>query len=252
MKEAGKQFLTLIYRAFAGLTGFNKPRFVLVMGHMRSGSSLLSHLLLSNPQIMGLGESNAIYRSQNDLWKLVMKSQWKNKQFSKAAIYLDQINHNEKTPITQLLQKANIQLIFLIRQPDNAVASIIKLTEDYYTPWSQEQAENYLTARYQWLLELAQSLPADRVMWLEYENLTSNSDEQLSRLNDFLALKIPLSSNYETFSFSGKHGDPSENLKSGKINPEDKNKTVINVSATCQQAYAKCLELACEENRSKS
>ena len=250
MKAAGKSVLTSLYRAFSWITGFRSPRFVFIMGHMRTGSSLLSHLLLSNAEIMGLGESNAIYSQKNDLWRLVMKAQWQQRQFSRTARYLDQINHNKKTPQAPLLQKNNVQLICLIREPAHATASIMKLTQDYYTPWTHEQAEAYLCQRYEGILQLAQSLPKERVIWVEYEKLTSQSEETLARLSDFLTLQTPLSPEYETHSFSGKHGDPSDNLKSGQINRQAIKKELPPVGTACQKAYDQCIELARLEDKS--
>ncbi|HUA89621.1 MAG TPA: sulfotransferase, partial [Steroidobacteraceae bacterium] len=44
------------------LSGVPRPQALLVLGHMRSGSTLLLHLLMTHPQIAAVGERNAVYR----------------------------------------------------------------------------------------------------------------------------------------------------------------------------------------------
>lgn len=211
---------------------------------MRSGSSLLSHLLLSNEQVSGLGESNAVYENDADLWRLVLKCQLKKKNLSKEQYYLDQVNHNEKTPNHHLLIQQDARIIFLIRNPENAVVSILKLTKDYYTPWTQEMAEEYLINRYKGLMTLSDFLPKECCTWVEYEELTHNSESELKRLSRFLSLKKPLGQEYDTFWFSGQHGDPSDQLLSGKINQKTGNKSKLTISGKCIKKYEQCLSTA--------
>lgn len=53
--------------------------YLFVMGHMRSRSSLLTHILLSHPTMLGLGESNAIYESNLKLLYMKSKTLLKNR-----------------------------------------------------------------------------------------------------------------------------------------------------------------------------
>ncbi|MCE7992759.1 MAG: sulfotransferase [Roseivirga sp.] len=238
-----KKSLTLGFKLLNKILGI-RPEYIFVMGHMRSGSSLLSHLLLSNTQINGLGESNAIYQTPPELWRLALKSQLKARRLSKNSFYLDQINHNEKTPNYELLKNENIKVILLIRNPQETVASIMKLAEEYYEPWTQQRAEKYLTDRYKGLITIARLLPEERVIWVEYEKLTEQSDSTLDSLSNFLSLKSKLKAQYDTFGFTGKHGDPSDKLRSGKVGARSPGKNTIEVSEQCSKVYARCQALA--------
>src|SRR3972149_8331155 len=63
-----RQVNTLAMRPLA-LTARN--RFLFILGHMRSGSSLLCHLLCSSEDIIGFGEAHNDYRRRSDLSKLL-------------------------------------------------------------------------------------------------------------------------------------------------------------------------------------
>ena len=39
------------------------PHTILIVSHMRSGSSLLEHILSTNDEIIGFGEQNRIYKN---------------------------------------------------------------------------------------------------------------------------------------------------------------------------------------------
>jgi len=53
------------------IVGRGQPyRILLILSHMRSGSSLLTHLLNSNPEIIGYGETHIQYASEQDFKKL--------------------------------------------------------------------------------------------------------------------------------------------------------------------------------------
>jgi hypothetical protein len=47
---------------------------LLLLGHMRSGSTLVLHLLLTNPQIAALGERNVRYALAADLARLALSA----------------------------------------------------------------------------------------------------------------------------------------------------------------------------------
>ncbi|MDY7013544.1 MAG: sulfotransferase family protein, partial [Cyanobacteriota bacterium] len=48
-------------------------RVLFILSHMRSGSSLLTHILNSNPEIIGYGETHLQYSSEADFKRLMLK-----------------------------------------------------------------------------------------------------------------------------------------------------------------------------------
>ncbi len=197
---------------------YKKPAFLFVMGHMRSRSSLLNHILISNPEIVGLGESNAMYTGTIKLLYMKIKTLLKQKVFFfKSFIYTDQINHNSKTPNAKILLKKSLKIIILVRSPDATIRSLLKLTKDFYKPWDVKKATDYYKNRIQYLIELKESLPPNRYMILNSEDLVENTESTLSEISRFLQLSTPLRSKYELFDFTGIHGDPDKNIKKGTV-----------------------------------
>ena len=54
----------LIFSFWKIFASNSKP--VFIVAHMRSGSSLLEHILSSNPEIIGAGEQSRIYATNTD------------------------------------------------------------------------------------------------------------------------------------------------------------------------------------------
>ena len=85
---------------------------------MRSGSSLFSHILNSNPQIIGYGETHINYDSVANFKDLQFKVYWQLKDVSMTHRYiLDKILHNHKITDSTILKTSYLSNIFLIREP---------------------------------------------------------------------------------------------------------------------------------------
>ena len=52
----------------------HKYRYIFILGHMRSGSSLLAHILADNAEVAGAGESHITYQTPRDLPKLILRT----------------------------------------------------------------------------------------------------------------------------------------------------------------------------------
>jgi len=75
------------------------PAAVFIMGHMRCGSTLLLHILLTNREMIGCGERNAAYCSHRDLDKLeIFARAAQRAPFRRFGYVVDQINHDQFTP----------------------------------------------------------------------------------------------------------------------------------------------------------
>jgi hypothetical protein len=94
IKEAGLAFLRLRERLAR-----TPSEYVFVLGHMRPGSSLLHHILVSHPDLLGCGERNVAYDSADDLHRLQLAARRHRRAYWRRYRYLvDQINHDRFVP----------------------------------------------------------------------------------------------------------------------------------------------------------
>jgi len=193
------------------------PRKLFMLSHMRSGSSLLTHILNTNPEILGFGETCTRYASANDFYQLMTEVHWTLRQFRCSEKYiLDKLLHDYLLLNEQLLTSEQVYLIFLIREPQGSLASLLKLfphrTEDF--------ALNYYTSRLSTLEHYAQLVnDKKRALLLTYTQLCNQSELVFSTLQDFLKVQHPFSQEYELLRTTGRKfvGDPSPNIQAGKI-----------------------------------
>lgn len=200
--------------------GVPRPRTLLILGHMRSGSTLLLHVLLGNDGIGGMGERNATYSSKSDLAKLVVATRLaRRRPFARFRYVVDQINHSRFTPDTALLEHPRVRLLFLIREPEPSLASLLELTRRAsYEPWSLERAVDYYVERLGTLMRIARSLATPtHAASLTYEELTERPQETLARLASFLGMDSPFSESYPVHDFTGTRGDPGQDIRTGHI-----------------------------------
>jgi len=192
---------------------------VFIMGHMRSGSTLLLHILMTHPEIIGCGERNTPYRSSIDLDKLEIASRVARRApFRPVRYAIDQINHDKFTPNADLLGDERLRCIFLIREPKATIESIVNLSRTYYEPWTVQRAVDYYSQRLQTLAEYATRLGSgNEVLGLTYNDLIADTSSALRRLESFLRLSGTLREQYMIQSFTGRRGDPSENIHVGHI-----------------------------------
>jgi hypothetical protein len=187
---------------------------VFIIGHMRCGSTLLMHLLLTNPSVIGCGERNAPYRSAWDLDGLEIAARIAQRApFRRVRYVIDQINHDRFTPNLELLRDERLRFIFLIRNPGETIRSIVNLTD-----WTTERSVDYYSRRLRSIADYASSMARpSAAMALTYDGLLANTSAVLRRLEAFLGLDEQLSEKYTIQSFTGLRGDPSPNIRAGRI-----------------------------------
>ncbi len=197
-----------------------------ILSHMRSGSSLLTHILISNPAIKGYGESHIQYESEADLKSLMYKTYFHNQEFTNLkdlgklrmnhTYILDKLLHDKKLLNKNLLKKKNFYFIFLIREPQRSLMSML----DHKSHWTEEDAVSYYTQRLLSLSEYSQLInDKKRSFLLNYDQLINKSETVFSSLQNFLKTREAFSENYQILKTTGKRhvGDFKENIRSGRI-----------------------------------
>jgi hypothetical protein len=223
-------------------------RVLFLLGHMRAASSLLSHILCSNPEIIGYGETHTQYHSELDLKNLFFKVygnyyQLKNMTMSHKYIF-DKVLHNNKILTDNLLKSDQVYALFLVREPARTIASIIDLKED----WTEEKALQYYLERLAKLEADARLINSKKhSLFIKQEQLLTESNKVFAALQNFLETKTEFSEQYEVTKTTGMRyiGDQTENIKAGRI-VRDQRKLDIQLSENtvekARQEYEQCCQ----------
>ena len=196
-------------------------RYLLIMSHMRSYSSLLCHILNSNPEVAGYIEMHEPYTTSLDLFKLTMRvRELTGEKLQSGQYVLDKLLFNYEIS-EQMLARDDIAMLFTIREPEKAIRSIIAMGRKRKNPdWKSkpDRVVDYYARRLDRLTELAAKKPR-RSLFFEADQLINDTPVLLDAFGSFLELKQPLRSTYDTFEYTGKpkFGDPSKFINSGRI-----------------------------------
>lgn len=191
------------------------PGFILILGHMRSGSTLLNHILLTNPACTGYGESNLCYADRDDLAQLLWTSYRNRHHLGARRFAVDQVNHNYMIESADLLQAPDVRCIFLVRSPEPTIASIVEAMPDAYG--DPRVAVTYYKQRLAALAGYSALLGNRAAAVVTYESLVANPEPVLADLTHALQLSVPLTPDYRSFGFTGNRGDRSANIRAGRV-----------------------------------
>ncbi|MBD2578288.1 sulfotransferase family protein [Oscillatoria sp. FACHB-1406] len=229
-------------------------RILLILSHMRSGSSLLSHLLISNPEIIGYGETHLQYEKEGDFKTLIAKVYERNIYNLKGAnltglgmshrYVLDKVLHNSKFANPSFLTSPNVYAIFLLREPQRTLPSLL----DLKSHWTEKEAIEYYTERLPVLESYAKLIDDKRrSLFITYEQSLDRTSEVFAALQNLLGTRQGFSEEYEVLNTTGTKGvgDSKGNIKAGKI-VRERRQINCNVSPEVvergQQAFDRCAE----------
>lgn len=192
-----------------------------LFSHMRSYSSLLGHILGSNPQIDGYSELQLSYKSELDLMRAAMRVYETNGNKLKGKYLFDKVLHGHLSVGNVVLQRKQAVAIFAVREPAATIRSTVAMAHRRKKPdWKGDvgKVAAYYERRTGQLVDLAEQFRG-RSAALEAERLITDSDAVLAAMTEFLGLKDALRKEYEVFSHTGKpqFGDPGKNIQSGQL-----------------------------------
>lgn len=195
--------------------------YVFVLSHMRSFSSLLSHILGSNGEISGYSEMHRPYRDPLDLLQLRVKIYESMPDHLPKRYVLDKILHNKYRVADSVLLQDSLKLVFLVRRPLDTIKSIMYMGSRLFDiAWCRdpEKATQYYIGRLLALKDIAERTESSG-LFIRSEDVTARTQEVLFSLTDFLGLRRPLSQEYMIFENTGKpvFGDPSTSIMSGTV-----------------------------------
>ena len=222
-----------------------ETQMLLIVGHMRSGSTLLVHILANNKDIVGFGEAHLKYGDKpNLLGNATTIYRRCGKFWPRGRYVLDKVLHPRYDITVPALQRTNARTILLVREPSKALRSILGLRLKMIG--TDEKALEYYAERLEVVKELAREMGPERCAFVTYENLVGNTLPELEHLTAFLGLDQPLRSEYDLMWSTGKKwiGDPSERIKEGKVVKQDrpyKHEISDDVLQRAQEAYDECV-----------
>lgn len=199
---------------------------------MRSYSTLLSHVLGSHKNIDGYSELHYSYVNQLDGLKAKIQIMYTLGSGLSGNYILDKLLHNENKISESFLQENTVKLIFLLRNPHDTYKSRINM-QLRHTKQNKDPLiiHKYYVDRIKMLAHQAKSLNTDKI-FIESEQIKTNTDVTLEKLHDFLELDDVLTSNYQLFKYSGhgNYGDSTDNIKKGVISKNSNNYDKIIIS----------------------
>lgn len=214
-----KPFLDRVRAAIGMGGGRLGDRYVFLLSHMRSYSSLLAHVLGSHPELCGYLESGLSYRRPSDLRLLGARLEELGTPLH-GRYRVDKLLHDNYRLAPAALEGGQARLVFFVRRPVDTLASISHMARFEPGSWyaNPEAVTNYYCRRLQTLADLAHVARAPR-FWFPAERLIDDPEPLLAALSAFLELRTPLSPNYQVQAKTGQlgFGDPSPRIREGRI-----------------------------------
>jgi hypothetical protein len=194
---------------------------------MRSGSSLLLHILASNPEIAGFGESHCSYVQPGDLDDLrsgVVRVL--GPCAAESRYLLDKMLHDYIELGDAVLQWEGAFFLFLVREPRAAIASMMLQFPEWFTgmPVPKEVLFERAVAHYQTRLEVLLDVAGrvgrrQRMLFLTHRELIENTAAVFRAIEDMLGLSEALRETYDLLPTTGETalGDTSPHIRKGFI-----------------------------------
>ena len=231
MKTAALTCLRQIYGWRSELRS-DSFRYIFIVGHQRSGSSMLTQIICSHPDVSGFGESRTFYRGRSGLRKLRGEVFRIHYQLGNLPpLVLDKVLFAELLPDVDMIDGPDIHWLFLLRDPIRTMRSMIEMFGD------EESQLNYYRDRIAWLCEAAEKLhKRNRSFFTTYDQLIQNTEGELNAMTDFFGLDPSLTSNYELQPRAGKAGvgDSSNRITAGTILRQPREHPFHPEASTCE------------------
>lgn len=220
----------LHWRLLKTVRGNSLVKFLLVLSHQRAGSTLLIHLLNTNPRILGYGETFDHYASPRDLQKLPFGiTRTTRKIVWSQAFVVDKLLYDELLVDDALLRDENIYSIFLVREPQGALRSLVNAPR--LDGWPQRPEANkdyvdhanvvkYYSSRLAMLGRYARIINSrSRSLFMTYEDILLRTNAVFGTLKSFLAVDGTFSEDYSVLRTTGVpgYGDVSQHIRRGCI-----------------------------------
>jgi hypothetical protein len=209
---------------------------------------LISHILGSNKDISGYAEMHQSYKWPYELIYLNYIVFMANNKCLDGHYVLDKILHNYCIITDRIMKKKNVKIIFLLRKPQETLKSIINLGKNVVEhEWFRDplKVSDYYQKRLNQIAIYGEKV-GKKAIYFDAERIIFEPDKILEGLSSKLMLSQPLNKKYAIFKYTGapNFGDPTENIKQGKILVHNNKYAEIKLSQkiikNCEDAYLRC------------
>ncbi|MFO1427754.1 MAG: hypothetical protein U1F11_12445 [Steroidobacteraceae bacterium] len=226
--------------------------YVFVLGHMRSYSTVLAHVLGSHAEIAGYTESHIKYRRRSDLSILRWRIWRATGRWPRGRYLLDKQLHNRMHIPPQLRASEQLRCLILLRPPRATLRSILRMGAR--TGNARDQDVRSVAAYYCQRVAALQALAVElgeRALAIAAERIPGEARSLLPRIARHLRLTTPLEAHYRTGPRTGRagYGDVSERIHAGTIVAREFPEPVCELRylvpedwlARCEQSYERCV-----------
>jgi hypothetical protein len=221
---------------------------IFLLSHMRAYTSLIGHILGSNPAINGYYEMHLSYDDPSTLDTQIAEYRRHDQIKRDSCYFFDKLLHNDYRPLPRARSPVSVKMLVSLREPEATIDSIIRLFSHKRQPGtyaSPEGATGYYIKRLEWLANFCRVTDHD-YCYFDAGLITRSPDILLPALSHWLELAIPLSAEYQLFSQTGekRKGDSSKTIYSGTIDTAHHDRTAMDLSeellAQANSAYRQC------------
>ena len=220
----------------------SKPKMLLVLSHMRSYSTLLTHILHDNPDIFGWHELHRSYPSE----RIVEQTIQQQLKATSASFACDNLLHSRYSIGEDVLDSDRVTWIISVRTAGPTLNSLWRWGGPGNRYRQPGTAARYYIDRVQQLERLGTQL-AGRFILLRSDRLINHPNDTLDQLSKGLELSVPLRSTYDPDDGTGspRFGDFSKYIGKGEIVSKRSYKSRPQIPATdirrCRRARGRAL-----------
>ena len=232
------------------MEALRSKHYILVLSHMRCYSSLLCHILNSNPEVAGYVETHNGYTGRSDLWRLKRRVFLGSDADVGGRYVLDKVLHNSCKVDPVLLRRDDVFVIFMLREPRRTIQSTVAMARNL-DPHDWKADTEKVTQAYIRRVKKLRLLAYQELRhatFVDAQRLVDESSSVLGELTTFLSLQQPLTEEYRTSRLTGMQlfGDPGKYINAGNIVRKREDYSEIELSDAelepAFDAYAAALE----------
>lgn len=210
------QFVGLVIRHPAVLKPYKR---ILLIGHMRANSSLIGHILGSNPEIEGYYELHMGYHSRRSFYRQKLKYFTEHTPKPGSRFLFDKVLHDDHS--VNLALFADQFLLFTLRAPEQTIPSTVRLyqrVDPSHELATVEGAADYYMSRARSIARQGEQANGG-YMYYDADALRDTPDEALAALTAYLGLHTPLTKEYQKQNLTGakRVGDSSQSIEAGTV-----------------------------------
>jgi hypothetical protein len=175
-------------------------RYVFILGHKRSGSTLVAEMLTSNPNFVSAGETPTTYDDPDQLPNLFPRNA--HGKYVVDKITIDRYLPREEILLSPLVHKC----VFSVRAPEGSLKSLMSRYG-----WDDSTALGAYLGRLKTLVRYGRVL-RERALLVQYGHLMKQPKETLVALTRFFDVERPFTTDFRADDSRGLSGDLSPDI----------------------------------------